>query len=128
MHYPLYYPLCLLFSLLIVNLTGLSLHLCLQPLSVLLTTRAWVGGMIIFSTVKYQFPYSQCLQLSLLSVELKSPLSKFCALLLNLTILLLKLGIFLLEFCALLLNLAILLLELGILLLKLGILSFHQYT
>ena len=43
-----------------------------------------------FSTV---FPYSQCFQFSLLHVELKSPLLKFCGLSLKLTILLLQLGI-----------------------------------
>ena len=73
-------------------------------------------------------------------VELKSPLSKFCALMLNLTILLLELvihllnlTILLLELVVHLLNLTILLLELAvhllnlnILLLKLGILSHLQ--
>ena len=84
-------------------------------------------------TVEYLFPYSQCLYFSQLPVELKSPLSKFCALSLNLTILplelvvhLLNLAILLLELAVHLLNLNILLLNLNILLLKLGILSHLQ--
>ena len=36
------YPQCLHFSLLPVNFSILSLHLCLQSSSLLLTTRAWV--------------------------------------------------------------------------------------
>ena len=52
-----------------------------------------MGGVIIFPTVEYLFPYSQCLYFSQLSVELKSPLSEFCALSLNLSIYLLKLVI-----------------------------------
>ena len=76
-------------------------------------------------TVEYPFPYSQCLYFSQLSVELKSPLSKFCGLLLNLTILLLNLTILLLELGILLLELGVLLLELGILLLELGVLGLH---
>ena len=88
-----------------------------------------MDGVIIFPTVEYLFPYSQFSQLS---VELKSPLSKFCGLSLNLnilmlelSILLLQLGIALLELGILLLQLGMLLLELGILLLELGILSLH---
>ena len=60
--------------------------------------------------VEHAFSYSQFSQLS---VELKSPLLKFCALSLNLTILLLELGI--------------LLLELVIHLLELGIFHLHLY-
>ena len=74
-------------------------------------------------TAEYSFPYSQCLYFSQLPVELKSPLSKFCALSLNLTILLLELVIHLLNLNILLLELVIHLLNLNILLLKLGILS-----
>ena len=74
-----------------------------------------------FHTVEYPFPYSQCLYFSQLSVELKSPLSKFCGLSLNLTILMLELSILLLELGILLLQLGILLPKLGILPLQLGI-------
>ena len=70
-----------------------------------------MDGVIILPTVEYLFPYSQCLYFSQLSVELKSPLSKFCGLSLNLTIFMLELGI--------------LLLKLGIFLLKLGVLGLH---
>ena len=56
-----------------------------------------MDGVIIFLTVEYSFPYSQCLYFSQLSVELKSPLSNFCSLSLNLTILLLELTILMLE-------------------------------
>ena len=71
-----------------------------------------------FHTVEHPFPYSQCLYFSQLSVELKSPVSEFCGLSLNLTILMLELGI-------LLLKLGIFLLKLAILLLKLGVLGLH---
>ena len=74
-----------------------------------------MGKVTIFFTVEYPFPYSQCLYFSQLSVELKSPLSKFCGLSLNLTILMLKLGTLLLKLGALLVNLVILLLKLNIL-------------
>ena len=106
------YSQCLEFSLLPINfsiflldLTQFCLHICLQPSSVLLNSQNMQS--LPLHTVEYSFPYSQCLYFSQLPVELKSPLSKFCALSLNLTI-------FLLELCILLLELCILLLELGI--------------
>ena len=68
-----------------------------------------MGGVISDSyCIEYLFPYSQCLYFSQLPVELKSTLSEFCGLSLNLTILTLKLVI-------LLLKLVVLLLELGVL-------------
>ena len=92
------YSQCLHFSLLPSIFSILNLHLGLQPSSVLLYTNKTIGACshylpTQFSTVEHLFPYSQCLHFSQLPVELKSPLSKFCALSLKLTILLLQLGI-----------------------------------
>ena len=107
------YSQCLQFSLLPINLsillldlTQFCLHICLQPSSVLLNSQNMQS--LPLHTVEYSFPYSQCLYFSQLPVELKSPLSKFCALSLNLTILLLELAVHLLNLTILLLNLGIL--------------------
>ena len=51
------YPQCLHFSLLPVNFSILSLHLCLQPSSLLLTTRAWVVSLSLH-TVEYSCFYA----------------------------------------------------------------------